>query len=74
MSNKHLLTALLSMMAVGLSGGAILFTHAYLVCTESKGGEACIPVANNAAERWTQLGVNAIALITNVLRKDDPGP
>jgi hypothetical protein len=71
MSQKHLLTVLLSLMAVGLSGGAVLFTHAYLVCAENNGGRTCEAIADKAAERWTQLGVNTLALITNILRKPD---
>lgn len=54
--------------AVAVSIGALINTTDWATCRASKGGRACDEARNLAVSAWTALGMNALALATNIMK------
>lgn len=53
--------------ASAIAAGAVINTVDWVACTVNSGGQACNESRNVAAGAWTALGMNALALATNVM-------
>lgn len=71
MRRQHLATASLVVAAVAITTGAVITTADWSHCTSYAGGNACSDRLNRAVGAWTALGMNALALATNIL-DDEP--
>lgn len=67
MTRRQVLTAALAASGVAFAIGAGVLTRDWLSCTESDGGRGCREPRDKAAGAWAALGVNALALATNIL-------
>jgi hypothetical protein len=71
MTRRQVLVAALTASGVSFAIGAGVLTRDWISCTESTGGRACADPRDKAAGAWAALGVNAMALATNIL-DDEP--
>ena len=67
MTRRQVLTGALVMSGAAFAIGAGVYTGDWLSCMQNKGGNACRESRNMAASAWAALGVNALALATNIL-------
>ena len=58
--------------ASAVAVGAVINTVDWGACMAHEGGRACNESRNIAAGAWTALGMNALALATNIMKDDDP--
>jgi hypothetical protein len=71
MTRRQVLIAALTVSGGAFAIGAGVFTKDWISCTEHRGGRACRESRDQAAGAWAALGVNAMALATNIL-DDEP--
>jgi hypothetical protein len=55
--------------AVAVSVGALINTADWISCRTNGGGDACSEARNLAVSAWTALGMNALALATNIMKE-----
>jgi len=58
--------------AAGVAAGAVINTVDWAACAANGGGQGCNESRNIAAGAWTALGMNALALATNIMNDDEP--
>ena len=68
----RIVTSALIVAAVAVGTGATINTADWLACTRYRGGDACSSARNNAVVSWTGLGMNALALATNLIENTRP--
>lgn len=71
MTRRQVLTGALVMSGAAFAIGAGVYTGDWIGCLQGQGGRACREPRNMAAGAWVALGVNALALATNIL-DDEP--
>lgn len=71
MTRRQVLIAALTVSGGAFAIGAGVYTGDWISCMEGAGGKACREPRNMAAGAWAALGVNAMALATNIL-DDEP--